>query len=59
MGFTAEIHMTCDGCGTDETTELERGQSPDEAIDTEGWYWGGTLLDRLLCGDCYEKEEAA
>lgn len=57
MSFNATLHLECDGCSVEEDLDLEKGDSPEDACDKEGWFFTGTLLDRLLCGDCYEKEE--
>lgn len=57
MGMTATVTLECDNCETDVTEDLELSQSPEDMIDQQGWYLTGPTLTRLLCEDCYEKEE--
>lgn len=62
MGARATAYLTCDGCGQEVEVELADSGAAhepttiDEAIDGEGWFKRGILLDRLLCEDCAEEE---
>jgi hypothetical protein len=59
MSVSADAHLTCDRCDAEESVELGREQSPDQAVDEEGWRWTGTLLDVLICAECAEAEDKA
>lgn len=57
MGVHAEVFLECDRCNTEVNDELKPDQTPEDYVDSEGWFFTGILLDRLLCGDCYDIEE--
>lgn len=64
MSATGAVDMICDGCGDGWCVDLVGpevlgGLGPrtiEDAVEAEGWSWHGTLLDRLLCDDCAERE---
>lgn len=56
MPLTGVATLTCDGCSEVVSPDLGPEESPNDAVDSEGWGWGDDLV-KLLCPECFEEAE--